>query len=519
MVIKRCRDCLRVALLYPAVYSAAVASLAYQNIYYMLNSLGYVYAERIVAKSMAGREPPPRSIETNRPLKDFDLVIVPISYELDYVTLLRLLISAGIDTSSSERRRKHQPLIVIGGPVPSSNPVVAREISDLVLIGEAEPLIPRLVEEAYTKGAWNAFDELACLPGFLPASSMSCGRRVKRVWVRDLDKAYHTTMQFRVPGGGEPWGEAYMVEVSRGCLHMCRFCMEAHFLMPLRHRSKERILELVEEGLRVNKVRRVAFYALSFFDHPNADELLEEVIESFKAEATIGSLRADQLDEERLELVARAGQRHIAVAPETFSPRLCRVLGKCIALEKTKSISVEAWRRGLRVKLYLMIGLPGESDEDIEMYARILRNLSKQAPPIREALRVSVNPLIPKPFTPLQFHGLISERDYMRRIRILRAASSKVLSIDALSYRYAYAQAIIARGDERVARILVEWAKLGGRLGQLKTAARISNVDIDKYAYSPSVELIYKWHSLIDNGIPFKTLLYSYEVAKATGLG
>jgi radical SAM superfamily enzyme YgiQ (UPF0313 family) len=477
----------------------------------MLNSLDYVYAERVVASSMAGREPPPRSIETSRPLKDFDLVIAPISYELDYVTLLRLLLSAGIDASSSERRRKHQPLIVVGGPVPSSNPVVAREISDLVLIGEAEPLVPRLVEEAYTRGAWDAFDVLACLPGFLPASSVSCGRRVKRVWIRNLDKAYHTTMQFRVPGSGEPWGEAYMVEASRGCPHMCRFCMEAHFLMPLRHRSKKRILELIERGLGANRVRKVAFYALSFFDHPNADELLEEVIESFGAEATIGSLRADQLDEERLALIARAGQRHVAIAPETFSPRLCKALGKCIPLEKTQRVSVEAWRRGLKVKLYLMLGLPGESDRDVEMYASILRELSKRAPPMREALRVSVNPLIPKPFTPLQFHKLISEKDYMRRIGMLRTASSRVLSVDALSYRYAYAQAVIARGDERLARVLIEWAKLGGRLGQLRIAARRQGVDTDEYAYTPTTELVYKWHSLVDNGVPFKTLMHSYN--------
>ena len=234
VVAKQCRGCLRVALLYPAVYSAAVASLAYQNLYYMLNSLGYVQAERLVATSMVGEESPPRSLETGTPLDRFDLVLVPVSYELDYVTMVRMLEAAGVPALRRLRRPGEHPLVAVGGPVPSMNPAVALELADLVLVGEAEETVPRLAAQLYAGGR-EAVQVLACRRGFLVPG---CSEPVGKAAARSLDEAFHSTLQFRVPGSGEPWGEAYMVEASRGCPHMCRFCMEAYFLLPTRHRSR-----------------------------------------------------------------------------------------------------------------------------------------------------------------------------------------------------------------------------------------------------------------------------------------
>jgi len=509
VVRKRCSGCLRVALLYPSLYQAAVASLAYQNLYYMLNSLDYIYAERFVATSLAGPEPEPRSLETGSPLRDFDLILAPVSYELDYVTLARMLLAAGIEPLR-EQRREGGPLLVLGGPVPSMNPAPALELADLVLVGEAEPLVPQLAEAAAAYGAGRGLLEgLACRPGFLAAG---CGEPVEKAVARNLDEAFHSTLQFRVPGSGEPWGEAYMVEVSRGCPHMCRFCMEAHFLLPTRHRSLGRVLELVERGVEANRVGKVAFYALSFYDHPHADRLMETVTGELELEATVGSLRADQLTRDRLEALRNAGQRHVAVAPETFSPRLCRGIGKCIPLDKVEEVALDAWRLGLRVKLYLMLGLPGERDEDAAAYAETLKQISRLAPPVREALRVSVNPLVPKPHTPLQYLPLVDERSYLRRLRLLQRAQSRVLRVDGLSYRYAYAQAVVARGGWGTGRMIAEWARLGGRLGQLRRAAREAGVDPDAAAYRPLATGM-PWHSLVRLGLPRRSLERGYQSA------
>jgi len=513
VVRKRCRGCLRVALLYPAVYSAAVHSLAFQNMYYMLNSLDYVVAERFVASAMAGPEPEPRSLETGARLRDFDVIVVPVSYELDYVTMVRVLEAGGVEPLAA-RRGGEDPLVAVGGPVPSMNPAVAHVFADMVLVGEAEPLLPRLAEALYAEGR-RGLGALSCRPGFLPSGG--CGSPVAKVYAPDLDGAYHSVTQFRVPGSGEPWGEAYMVEVSRGCPHMCRFCMEAHFLLPTRHRSPQRVMELVEEGVEANGVARVALYALSFFDHPAADRILEEIA-GRGLEATIGSLRADLLTEDRVELLARAGQRVVTVAPETLSPRLCRALGKCIPGPLVEEIAGWAWARRMHVKLYLMLGLPGESDRDIEEAARWLHSLSKAAPPARDALRVSVNPLIPKPWTPMQHHRLVDRGVYERRLRILRRVQSRVLSVEGLSYRYAYAQAVVARGDEHVAEAIVEWARRGGRLGQLQQAARATGLDLRRYAEEGAPGK--PWLRMVKPGYPPAALRAAWlQALKEAGAG
>jgi radical SAM superfamily enzyme YgiQ (UPF0313 family) len=494
-VVKRCRDCLRVALVYPSLYQAAVASLAYQTAYYLLNSMDYVVAERFVASKLVGEEPTPRSLETGSRLDEFDLIVVFLGFELDYVNAARILLAAGIEPL--REKRSEAPPVVIGGPPAGMNPLPYLDFADAILVGEIEPLLPKLVEASYDLGARRALDELACSPGFL---SKTCSERVRRVFVDKLDEAFHPVVEFRVPGSGQPWGEAYMVEVARGCPYACSFCMEARYLHPLRVRSAERVLDLVARGVEANRVRRVAFYALSFFDHPDADRILSRTVDEMGLEATLGSLRADTLNEDRIELLARAGQRVLTVAPETLSPRLCRLIAKCVGYEVVESVAVKAWRLGMHVKLYLMVGLPGESIEDVELTARKLRELLTKAPPRREAVRVTVNPLIPKPWTPLQRLPLIGEREYLERIAVLRKiVSSRVAAVEPLSYRYAYAETAIARGDEALARVVREWALLGGRLGQLLQAARRLGVNLDRYVYG-RVEP--RWMEVVDHGLP-----------------
>ncbi len=472
VVVKRCRGCLRVALVYPSLYQAAVASLAFQNIYYMLNSLDFVAAERFVCTRLHGEEPPPRSLETGGSLAGFDVVIASVSYELDYVNLARLLLAAGIEPL---RRRRHgkRPLIVVGGPVPSTNPLLALEIADVVVVGEAEETLPKLVEALYEE----QLDAVACRNGILVEG---CSTPVARAWVRDLDNTFHSITQFRVKGSREPWGEAFMVEASRGCPYQCRFCLETRFLAPIRHRSTARILELVEKGVEANQVRRVAFYALSFFSHPGADKLLEKVVE-MGLQASIGSLRVDTLNPDRVELLARVGQKVLTLAPETFSQKLCKAIAKCIDPELVGELAEHAWRQGMHVKLYLMLGLPGEEDEDVEETAKHLAKLAQQASR-PGSLRVTVNPLIPKPWTPLEKEPLITEKEYYQRVRILgKSLPPRVAELEPLSHRLAYAQTVLARGDRDIAHVLREWAAAGGRLGQLWQVARRLGINLDKY--------------------------------------
>ncbi|MET1101458.1 MAG: radical SAM protein [Pyrodictiaceae archaeon] len=495
-VIKRkCHGCLRVALLYPGPYKAASASLAYQNLYYMINSLDYAVAERITYEGKG----PPRSIESNASLDKFDIILASISFELDYYVLAKMLLESGIEPL--RERRSRGPLIVVGGPVPSMNPAVALSLADIVAVGDAEPIVPRLLEAVFEED----LERIVCSEGILAPGCNSVNKAI----TKDLDKAFHSIVQFREPGSGEPWGEAYMVEASRGCKHMCRFCMEAYFSLPLRHRSLGKLKELIEKGVEANSVKRVAFYSLSFFDHPHADKLLDYVA-SLGLEASIGSLRADTLNKDRIEMLKLLGQKVVTIAPETLSLELCRSIGKCILEDKVEEISLEAWKRRMHVKLYLMVGLPGERDKDVEVTAAKIQRILNKAPHRRGAMRITVNPLIPKPWTPLQYATMINKEDYERRTRILKKTlSSYVADIDVLSYRLALVEAIIARGGSWLGRVIRRWALLGGGVGQFMRALREEKpgISIDELRRPPRDM---EWLEMVKPGFPWKALKVSW---------
>ncbi len=502
VVRKKCRGCLRVALLYPSLYKAAVASLAYQLIYYMLNSLDFVIAERFTLHSLEEVEAP-RSLETGAPLNAFHAILIPVSYELDIVYALAALRASGIDP-----RRGEGPLVAFGGPVPSMNPAPFRRVSDVVIVGEAEPTLPVLAERLYENLAnpRSALDELDARNGFLVRGAEA---RAKRVYAPSLDEAFHPILEFRVPGSGEPWGEAYMVEVSRGCRWMCRFCMEAFFTLPWRTRSYKRITRLIEEGVAANQVTRVAFYSLSFFDHPAADKLLEFIVEGGLT-ATIGSLRADTLNEHRLELLRRAGQKTVTIAPETFREKLGCLLNKRIRPETVEALVQATARLGMKPKLYLMTGLPGETLEDTEADAELAARLYRLS---RGTMRATLNPLVPKPWTPLQWAPFIGEKEYKARLRVYKRRLGG--SVEPLSYRWAYAQAVIARGGEDLGPLLYEGVGTRPRLGRLLRILRGTRwarliergwrIDEDEMP----------WVEMVDPGYPLKSLERSYEAALA----
>lgn len=500
VIVKRgCRNCVGVALLYPAIYSAAVASLAYQELYYLINMLEYAYAERFVAKRMKGPEEPPKSLDTGAPLSKFRLVIAPLAYEADYLGLMRLLLAAGVEPL--RERRRDGPIIAVGGPAAMASPQLALEIADIVVVGDIEPTIPKLVEAVYH----GDIGEIMCRDGFLVRD---CEKPVKKLYTANLDRAFHPILQFRMPGSGEPWGEAFMVEVSRGCPHMCSFCLAAHLGMPYRYRSLKTLARVIEEGVSVNRVDRVAFYALSLFDHPQADELIEHVIE-MGLSASIGSLRADLLDDRRVELIARLGQKVLTIAPETLSDRVCRVLRKCVEWNRIVEVSRAAWNHGMHTKYYLMLGIPGEERKDVEETAKRLAELLVQSP-TKGLTSVTVNPLIPKPFTPLQWAQLIPKKEYKERLKILRRVL-KGIRIEELPYNEAVLQTVIDRGDRKVALALRQAAIEGASYTLVLSHLKRQGIRVENYTRQLDLNETPQWHKMIDVGIPLASLRRTIE--------
>ncbi len=494
VVVKKCRGCLRVAVLYPGPYKAMVHSLAVHIIYYMLNSMDGVAAERFC---VGGGCPRGRSLETGAPLRGFDLVLASVSYEPQLGALVEALAAGGVEPRRA--RRRGGPVVVAGGPGVMSNPLPAAAVADAVAVGEAEELLPAIIGAAMEGGRW--LEGVAGRGVYVPGAG-----RARRVWVRVLDEAFHPVLEFRVPGSGEPWGEAYMVEVSRGCCSMCSFCMESRLLHPLRHRSLRVVERLVEEGVRVNRVGRVALYSLNLLARRDAGRLLGVIVDEMGLGVSAGSLRVEEVDEELLGVLARGGQRVATLAPETLVERLQAVTWKRFSMERLEWAVREAVRLGMHPKLYLILCLPGETGEDVREEAARLRRLYRLS---GGRLRCSANPLIPKPWTPMQWLGLPPRRLYEARLAALRRAAP----VAGLPWREAVLQVAISRGGVEVGEALVEAVMEGGGLSPagLRRAASRRGVDWASLLSPIPLDEEPPWSRVVDMGVPTASLRRAWE--------
>ena len=484
------RGYLRVGIVYPSTYQVSISSLAVNLLYYLLNSFDEVYAERIVLESS------PRSIETNTHMRDFDALLFSAHFELVYPDIIRMIREANIPLLA-RKRDSEDPILIVGGPAVTANPEPLAEFFDIVVIGEAEPVVDVLVSKLveYRGEKKRLLEELYGAPGFyIPLK----GRHlVKKSWVRNLDEAFHPIREIQNPAVEPIYGWGYMVEVSRGCFRKCRFCLEGHVMLPKRDRSFTVLKKLIEEGLKANGVRRLVFYSLSFFDHGEADKILEYVIEKLGVEAGIPSLRPDTLNDYRLDLIARAGQKTLTIAPETLSPRISRVLGKGFTYEYIRELSVKALSKGLKIKYYFIIGVPGEEREDIEAIPRLVNQVVRETGVrIPGTIRLSVNPLIPKPQTPLQHLGLEDPKTLHRKMKLIEENLPKPVAVmDPYPPKWAVIQAAIALADRSIAKTLVEWAIRGGGLGAWRSAVKSTGYSLG-YVFSGR-KPPYPWNHIV----------------------
>ncbi len=444
-----------IGLLFPSTYQASLSSLGLQIIYYMFNNYREVYAERIVIDKT-----PPISIETRTPLKKFDLIIASASYELDYPIISKMLMESGLP--AKREQRSTGPPIIVGGPSPTANPLPLYHLADGVLRGEMEEIMPSLIDSLTLIDDKKAFlEKLSEIKGaWVPITGTDNG--ISRV--ADLNNAFHPIVQIQSYHTEPVWGRSLLVEPSRGCNRGCLFCLEGSITRPRRERDLRLLMRIISEGLVINQLDRVAFYSLSFFDSRQGEKLLEYMIEN-GIKGSIPSVRADALNKEKIEMIKGIGQKIITIAPETPVKRLQLRLGKIIT-EKTL-LNIAKWSRevGLSIKLYYMIGIPGEKEEDVEAIVsqvkkiwEIYRN--------RDKIRVSINPFIPKPLTGLWTNSMEDPRSLKKKLRYLRTQLNKIARVDYYNPRMAYLQYQINRAGDKAYDIIMELAskKLGSNI-------------------------------------------------------
>lgn len=468
---------LRVGVVYPSLYQVAVDSLSFQMLYYYLNSFEDIYAERVFFHDAVSA--PVRTAETATQINRLDVLIITVHYELDFVNILRIMLASGIEVFSNKR---NSPLVVVGGPPVIANPLPLAPFADVLVIGEIEATLPTIVERIHEcrQSKEACLDSLPSEKGFFVPQRGT--EKVKLSIAEKLELGFHPAAQVQPLQAPFKWKRRTAIEVSRGCIRGCRFCLEGRIFSVLRERPQEDVLKLAREGSVANMSKLVKLVSLSFFDHSRADSILEKLIEE-GYQFSVPSLRADALNSRRLELLREGGQKSLVFAPETGSFELGLKIGKFIQLEKAVELAREARKMGFTgLKLYFMVGLPGETDADLERTVGYIKRLSSESGfrGVRQ-LKITVSPFVPKPHTLLERHSFVGIREAKRRIEYLRRNLAGIADVREYDPRLAWIQTIISRGGVEVGHVLLKWALRGGGIGSWRASLREAGVNPEKY--------------------------------------
>jgi radical SAM superfamily enzyme YgiQ (UPF0313 family) len=466
---------LRVCLVYPNTYPVGMANLGFQAVYRLLAEDARITVERAFLPdgARAGWPRTLRTLEHDRPVRDFDVVAFSISFETDYVHVLDCLALAGIPIRRTGRGGG-APLVVAGGPATFLNPEPLAEHVDLFLIGEAEEMLPEFLDGAarvpfdraaalaHADGVGGAYRPDRWTPRYDAAGDLAGvdydgpgDGRVERRYVADLD-GFDTTSEVLAPGA--VFGDMALVEASRGCEWGCRFCAAGFMYRPVRYRSVERLRASVARGLAARDT--IGLVGAEMASLPGVAALCQEIAER-GGRASPSSLKADVVTPALARALGAGGNRSATVAPEAGSERMRRVINK--NLTEAEILRAAEWLVGGGVdalKLYVMVGLPTETPDDVDAIVDLTRKIRARLVGAGRSrvgrILVSINPFVPKPWTPLQWEPMEDLPSLRHKLAGLRRALGAIPAVDVEteSPREAYLQALLSRGDRRVAGVL-----------------------------------------------------------------
>lgn len=472
--VHRADAALSVCLAFPDTYAIGMSHVGLKILYNVLNRRPSVYCERAfapwpdVAGMMRKEGIPAFSLETHRPLGQFDVLGFSMQYELNATNVLLMLDLAGIPLRATERGDEH-PLILGGGAL-AFNPEPLAPFFDLFIIGEAEDAICELADLLIRhKGAGRPellsaatrSIEGVYVPGLAPAGE----QRIRRRIVRDLDAAPFPTDQV-VPNVGVVH-DRLAVEIMRGCPRRCRFCQAASIYRPLRIRKPETIRRLISEGLAATGHNEVSLLSLSSGDYPGFVELVRSIVLSLAASRTSVSLPSLRVTPELIaipEIISVVRKSGLTFAPECATDRLRRVTNKDMSNDELLDAAAAAWRAGWEtVKLYFMVGLPGERTEDVAAIPALLKevaDLRRRHGRRPGRVNVSLATFVPKPHTTFQWAPMDDPETVAEKQRVVLAAASGTggrrsgMSVKSHDRFMSEVEALIARGNRSVADVI-----------------------------------------------------------------
>ncbi len=518
---------LRVALAFPNTYYVGMSSLGFQTVYRLFNDLEDVVCERVFlpgrqelkAQLEGGR--PLLTLESQTPVADFDVLAFSVSFEWDYTNVVSLLRLAGMPPRAADRNSRH-PLVVIGGAVTFVNPEPLALFADVIAAGEGELLVPTLMNAMHAAADRDEllhrlttergfyipsfydvrYGDDGTIAAFEARTGSGAPLPVKKAAVKSIDRLDPPATSIFTPD--TEFGSRFLIEVVRGCANLCRFCWAGYNYLPVRAFPADRVLELAAQARQYSS--KVGLVSIALCDHPEIERILTGLLDLGYA-ISPASLRLDDLTDPIVKLLRKSGERSITIAPETGSDRLRRVINKTVTNAEILAATDLIFANDIdNLKLYYMIGLPTETEEDLEAIRDLtveMRDIMlKYGRPRGRLGRIvgSVNPLIPKPGTAYQRLAMenpsITDAKGKRLRQMLSGLDNVYFNIK--SERHSYYQALLSLGDRRVAST-IEAAERNG--GQWRAAVAETGLDAAFYIFRDrSQDAVLPW-DIIDGGM------------------
>ena len=458
-------------LAFPECESFSLSSLGYLWLFKELDEDENIFVERICTDTK----------KTKLRIDEVDAIGFSFSFDMDFLKVFEILEKYNIPFKSSERRGKNYPLIYAGGPVVTTNPEPFTDIFDFMVIGDGEGVGVNIIDTCYKYKNENfdiLFQKLSEIEGVYVPEIYNFNNPVKKSY-KKLDTPVYTP----ILSDNSFFPNTFIIETSRGCYNCCGFCTASYLNLPARFVEYEKIIEAIELGLK--HTNKIALLGALVSAHPKFDDICDYIYKKVKAganiEMSISSMRANTLTPDIIKTLVATGQKHITIAIEAATERLRKIINKNITEEQIFNAVRISKENGLKgVKIYCMLGLPTETQQDIDEFIRLAKDLKKEFKGFD--ITFSFSTFVPKPHTPLGWSKREDTKSLEKKINYLQKEFHKIgMGAKFSSPKWDYYQTVISRGDSDLTDYLIEVYKQGGKLGAFKNSAKKLGINLAKY--------------------------------------